>query len=302
MKNDTLIVCPQCHAKFSHIDDTHWKCGKCGYTAQVINKIPVFSDYPANLQPSEKIERCAEQGSIWRRFNWKFLEQRAALLNPEAEVLDIGAGRGDFKTIFARSRYTGLDIYPYPELDLAVDLIKVCPFNEESFDLIVMANVIEHVYDYRTLVGRAAKLLKPGGKLLITVPFLLKLHQEPVDFHRYTRYALEQLARENGLAVEVLDGYYNPLAILDEGIGNAWEYCLPQTSGFVKLLTKICIFGSQKLSNYLKKFLGNGYTAPAEKEANPNVLGYQCIFIKDFSRNEIEGNKLLRHEKNLSND
>jgi len=277
---NTIILCPQCHSNFDQQEESFWKCEKCGYQVPIVNGIPAFTGYPEDLQPSEKIERCAEQGSAWRRLNWKFLEQTASRLDTKAEVLDIGAGRGDFKTIFSHCRYTGLDIYPYPELDLAVDLIELCPFKEESFDLIVMANVIEHVFEYRKLVSRAAKLLKPGGRLLITVPFLLKLHQEPVDYHRYTRYALQQLGSENGLTAEVLDGYYNPLALMDEGIGNVWEYCLPRTSGFAKLLTKAGIFGSQKFSNYLKKLLGNGYTAPADKEANPNVLGYQCIFIK----------------------
>lgn len=285
MRNHSLIVCPKCHSKFSHKDDSCWKCGICGYTAQVINGIPVFSKYQSDLQPSEKIERCASQGSIWRQFNWKFIEQTAAKLIPEAEVLDIGAGRGDFKTIFTGSQYTGLDIYPYPELDLAADLIQVCPFNDESFDLIVLANVIEHVYDYRALFSQSARLLKPGGMLLVTVPFLLKLHQEPVDFHRYTRYALQQLALENGLAVDTLDGYYNPMAIMDEGIGNIWEFCLPKTNGAVKLLSKIGVFISQKFSDYLKHTLGNGYLAPAISENNLNVLGYHCLFVKEDNKN-----------------
>lgn len=275
------IVCPNCKSGFQKDNPVEWKCEQCGYQVPIINGIPAFTGYPDDLQPSEKIERSANQGSAWRRFNWKFLKQVASSLEPEAEILDIGAGRGDFKAIFSHARYMGLDIYPYPELDLAVDLIKTCPFKSESFDLIIMANVIEHVFEYRALVARAAELLKPGGRLLITVPFLLKLHQEPVDYHRYTRYALQQLGNENGLTAEVLDGYYNPLALMDEGIGNVWEYCLPRTRGFTKLLTRIGIFISQRFTNYLKKLLGDGYTAPACTETNPNVLGYQCVFVKN---------------------
>jgi len=173
-----------------------------------------------------------------------------------------------------------LDVYPYPELDLAVDLIQTCPFREGSFDLVVLANVIEHVYEYRALVMRCAGLLKPGGRLLITVPFLLKLHQEPVDFQRYTRFSLAKMSEECGLQVEVLDGYYNPLAILDEGIGNTWQYALPSLKGAPAVLARAGIFVLQRISNCLKKTLGNGYIANATSDLNPNVLGYQVLLRK----------------------
>ena len=274
------IICPQCQSTFSRDSSTYWKCTSCGFEVPIRNGVPTFTKAPEDLTVSEKIERSAEQGSVWRQFNWKFLEGTAMRLSAGAEVLDVGAGRGDFKAIFRTHSYTGLDIYPYPELDLAVDLIQTCPFREASFDLVLLANVIEHVYEYRTLVKRCASLLKPGGRLLITVPFLLKLHQEPVDFHRYTRYALSELAAENGLTVELLDGYYNPLALWDEGIGNVWQYGVPRVNGIHRLIAKGGIWFTQRISNYLKRSMGNGQIKAVDQETNPNVLGYQCLFRK----------------------
>jgi SAM-dependent methyltransferase len=226
------------------------------------------------------IERGPEKGTLWRRFNWQFIEKTARLLPAKAEVLDVGAGRGDFKPIFANHSYLGLDIYPYPEIDLAVDLIELCPFKEESFDLVVLANVIEHIYDYRAIMTQVANLLKPGGRILVTVPFLLKLHQEPVDYHRYTRYALAQLADDLGLQVETLEGYYHPLGLMDEGIGNAWQFGLPKLHGFARIWAKANLVITQKISNMLKKSIGDGYIANATVDPNPNVLGYQILFRK----------------------
>jgi len=281
MKETTSkIVCPKCKAAFERSGVKLWKCSKCGYTVKLLNGKPVFTQAPGDLNPTEMIERGPEKGTIWRRFNWAFLEKIAASLPEGADVLDVGGGRGDFKPIFARQSYLGLDIYPYPETDLAVDLIKECPFKDGSFDLIVLANVIEHVYDYRALMARAAKLLKPGGALLVTVPFMLKVHQEPVDFHRYTRYALTQLAAELGLVVEIMDGYYNPLGLLDEGIGNAWQFGLPKLTGLKLLWAKANLVLTQKISNMLKKTLGDGYIADAAVDKNPNVLGYQILLRK----------------------
>ena len=273
------IVCPQCKHEFDR-HTVSWDCPACGFSVRLENGKPAFTDIPAEINPSDKIERSAEQGSIWRQFNWKFIDQVSRSLLAGAQVLDVGAGRADFKQLFAQHDYLGLDVYPYPELDLAVDLIQTCPFREGSFDLVVLANVIEHVYEYRALVMRCAGLLKPGGRLLITVPFLLKLHQEPVDFQRYTRFSLAKMSEECGLQVEVLDGYYNPLAILDEGIGNTWQYALPSLKGAPAVLARAGIFVLQRISNCLKKTLGNGYIANATSDLNPNVLGYQVLLRK----------------------
>jgi SAM-dependent methyltransferase/ribosomal protein L40E len=281
MKNiSDKIVCPKCKTDFDRSGKDAWKCQKCGYTVKLLNGKPVFTQAPDDLNPTEFIERGPEKGTLWRRFNWAFLEKTAKLLPANSDVLDVGAGRGDFKPIFKGHSYLGLDIYPYPEIDLAVDLIEACPFKDEGFDLIVLANVIEHVYDYRTLMSQVAGLVKPGGRILITVPFILKLHQEPVDFHRYTRYALAQLAGDLGLQVEVLEGYYNPVGLLDEGIGNAWQFGLPKLHGLGRFLAKANLVIVQKMSNMLKKSIGAGYIANADVDPNPNVMGYQCILQK----------------------
>lgn len=274
------IVCPQCRASFDKSDPALWKCVACGYTVPLLEGKPVFSGHPQDQNPQEKIERGIDKGTEWRRTNWRFIQETAASLPAGADVLDVGAGRGDFKQIFTGHTYVGLDIYPYPETDLAVDLVEVNPFREESFDLVVLANVIEHVYEHRQLVSRCTRLLKPGGRLLITVPFLLKLHQEPVDYHRYTRYALLQLAAENLLEVERLDSYTNPLALLDEGIGDVWEHVIPARSGLERLFTKARVMLIQKLTNGIKTKRGDGVVRPASESMNPHVLGYMCRFRK----------------------
>ena len=262
---------------FNKEDPQKWVCGNCGFTVPLLDGKPVFSGHPEDQIPQEKIERGAEKGTVWRQFNWHFITTVANMLPEGADVLDVGAGRGDFKAIFSRQAYLGLDIYPYAETDLSVDLIDVCPFQPASFDLIVLANVLEHVYEYRKLIRVCAILLKPAGKLLITVPFLLKLHQEPVDFHRYTHYALENVAMENGLQLETLDGYYNPIALLNEGIGNAWQFGIPHTTGINRLIAKLLVSACQKSSDQLAKLIGNGLIRNAWQEANPNVLGYQVL-------------------------
>jgi SAM-dependent methyltransferase len=157
------IVCPNCKSMFNKDDPQKWVCGNCGFTVPLLDGKPVFSGHPDDQIPQEKIERGAEKGTAWRQFNWQFITAVASSLPEGADILDVGAGRGDFKAIFSRQAYLGLDIYPYAETDLSVDLIEVCPFQPASFDLIVLANVLEHVYEYRKLVSVCAALLKPAA-------------------------------------------------------------------------------------------------------------------------------------------
>ena len=274
------IVCPRCASPFNRQDPAEWVCTGCGFTVALMHNIPIFSGHPEEQNPQQLIERGAEKGTEWRRRNWQFIEKTAAALPASADVLDVGAGRGDFKPIFSAQSYLGVDIYPYPEIDLAVDLIECCPFKEGSFDLIVMANVIEHVYEYRNLISCCSRLLKPGGRLLITVPFLLKLHQEPVDFHRYTRYTLEKAAAENALEVDTLDAYTNPLGLLDEGIGDAWQHIALARSGLSRFFFKLKLALIQNLANSMKKKASSAQVRSASIETNPYILGYLCLFRK----------------------
>lgn len=281
------IVCPRCSAPFDKSDATLWKCTACDFFVPLYEAKPVFSSHPEDQNPQEKYDRGPEKGTTWRRENWRFIEEIAASLPAHSDVLDVGAGRADFKDIFSNHEYLAADIYPYPEIDLAVDLIKVVPFLPESFDLVVLANVIEHVYEYRRLVNRCAGLLKPGGSLLITVPFLLKLHQEPVDFHRYTRYALAELAAENHLEVQRLEAYTNPLALLDEGIGDVWDHLIPARTSLARYISKARVALIQHLANGIKTGKTDGSTKPVLEEKNPYVLGYLCLFTKPAPENPL---------------
>jgi 2-polyprenyl-3-methyl-5-hydroxy-6-metoxy-1,4-benzoquinol methylase len=184
------------------------------------NGIPLFTPVAGEIRPSEKLARGPDTGTPWRKANWRFLESQLAQLPAEAWVLDVGAGRGDFAALLDRFQTIALDIYPYPEIDLVCDLTVCNPFRPASFDAIVLMNVLEPVYDTHALLGRLSELLKPGGILITAIPFLVKLHQTPLDFVRYTHFALERFAPQHGLVCELLEGYYDPLFLLSEGTGN----------------------------------------------------------------------------------
>jgi len=275
-----LVLCPICNNTLGSLEDDQWVCSNCGKTIKVANGIPLFTDVPQTIKPWEKVDRGPDQGTAWRKSNWRFLESIAADQAPDAKILDVGAGHGDFSEIFNKHEYYALDIVPYPEVDLVTDLGQVNPFKQESFDLILLMNVLEHDFESRELLKTIGKILKPGGRIAITVPFLLKVHQEPYDFYRYTPYALEKMAGLAGLKVESLQGYYDTQYLLNESLGNVWQYSINTESRLKQIMAKSLIFFTQRFINLLGGVTRKGFTAQTVSQQNPAPVGYLVVLRK----------------------
>lgn len=76
------------------------------------------------------------------------------------------------------------------------------PIRDRSVDTVLSTEVLEHVPDPALLVYEMARVLKPGGKLLLTVPFIQPLHELPSDYYRFTPSSLHRFATLAGLDVE----------------------------------------------------------------------------------------------------
>ena len=90
-------------------------------------------------------------------------------------------------------------------VDCACDLTKPLPFPDAAFDTILLSDVLEHIPEPEALWAEAARVLAPGGRLLLNVPFLYGLHEQPHDYYRYTEFALRRFAERAGLAVLALE-------------------------------------------------------------------------------------------------
>jgi SAM-dependent methyltransferase len=121
-------------------------------------------------------------------------------------VLDVGCGGRPYeRRLPAGVRYVGVDVPAsrgsHPD---SWALAGGLPFAAGSFDLVLCTQVLEHLPDPAAATEEMARVLRPGGVLVLTAPQTWCLHEEPFDFFRFTRYGLEQLARGAGLeAVEV---------------------------------------------------------------------------------------------------
>eukprot|EP01136_Pigoraptor_vietnamica_P003979 Opistho-1_new@33884 len=126
-------------------------------------------------------------------------------------LMDFGCGSKPYQSLFTNvTEYVGLDYageghsHEQESIDVYYDG-KTIPFENESFDAVLSSEVFEHLFALQHLLPEIARVTKKGGKLLITCPFVWEEHEIPVDYARYTRFALKDMLEENGFEIEVID-------------------------------------------------------------------------------------------------
>ena len=124
----------------------------------------------------------------------------------------LNAGCGDDGRRFGR-RTIRLDAYA-PGANVRADLASGLPFADMAFDGVVCTEVIEHVADHRLLLSELARVLKPNGRFVVSVPFVFHYHLDPVDIVRLTPAGLRAEMERAGFDVEYAGGLGNKLVAL----------------------------------------------------------------------------------------
>ncbi len=117
-------------------------------------------------------------------------------------VVDVGCGTKPYRPLFspAVTDYVGVDREGAPDADVAGDA-HALPFDDAIFDAGVSFQVFEHLERPGAALAELARVVAPGGDVVITVPGVWPAHEVPRDFWRFTRWGLLALARDAGLEV-----------------------------------------------------------------------------------------------------
>src|SRR5579871_1038724 len=123
------------------------------------------------------------------------------------KLLDLGCGHVPYYQMYAPLVSDSVCIdwpqsaHSSPHLDALADLNHSIPLPDNSFDTILLTDVLEHIAEPQILLREIARVMKPGGCLIAGVPFLYWLHETPNDYYRYTEFALRRLCERSGLTV-----------------------------------------------------------------------------------------------------
>lgn len=130
-------------------------------------------------------------------------------------LLDVGCGNKPYRELFTNvTEYVGMEISATPmpgrphsdARAITADfygLAENLPVPDASFDVVMATQVIEHLREPALFFEEAARVLQPGGLLILTFPLFNPLHEEPFDFYRFTHYAVRDLCARFSMKVEV---------------------------------------------------------------------------------------------------
>ena len=123
----------------------------------------------------------------------------------EGALLDVGCGSMPYRALFATDTYIGLKIdSPQARARQVADFFYDggrFPFENGRFGSVLCNQVLEHVFEPGAFLDEIGRVLAPGGKLLLTVPFVWDEHEQPHDYARYSSFGLKYLLEQRGFVV-----------------------------------------------------------------------------------------------------
>lgn len=136
-----------------------------------------------------------------------FLGEQANRLKENTKLLDAGAGSRPYRSLFASQDYQSCDMPGgfYKQAHNFECYLHEIPRPDNEYDAVVLTQVLEHVPDPLQVLQEIQRILRPGGRLLLSVPLNAPLHGEPWHFFHFTHYGIQQLAQQSGFRVTEIE-------------------------------------------------------------------------------------------------
>jgi len=204
-----LLVCPSCRGGLAYGESTI-RCTRCGAAYPMQGDVPVLIPTESSFAPSPREPLAPAQAGrlpAWmRRLLRPYLEFNPPLttwidrslfgqLNActaEMWILNLGSGVGLFDRALApHLNLIHLDVVPRGQVDVVADAHWL-PFADVSLDGVYSNAVLEHVQRPWRVADEIYRVLRPGGRIFINVPFLNIVHDDH-DYFRFTDRGLDVL-------------------------------------------------------------------------------------------------------------
>jgi SAM-dependent methyltransferase len=116
-------------------------------------------------------------------------------------VLELGVGRDPYSS--AAPNRISVDISPTAQPDVIADAHHL-PFRDGTFDSVIASQVFEHLHSPWVAAAELDRVVNGSGTVIVTVPFLYGLHEEPHDYFRFTEWGLKRILGEHFSDVTII--------------------------------------------------------------------------------------------------
>jgi SAM-dependent methyltransferase len=140
--------------------------------------------------------------SLWRTLLYETLSS----LTLNGRVLDVGGGtrKSSYLSLLrVEGQLDSLNIDRDRAPTFIADLNQPLPIATATYDTLLSLNTLEHVREDVFALREMTRILKPGGRMLLFIPFLYRVHGSPSDFHRHPKPWWEAVLRDLGLEASV---------------------------------------------------------------------------------------------------
>ncbi|MCP4634131.1 MAG: class I SAM-dependent methyltransferase [candidate division Zixibacteria bacterium] len=199
----------------------------------------------------------------------------AILKYAQGKLIDIGCGDLPFKEIIEQKveQYDTFDVERrVPEVKYVGDIQDMTEIKDNQYDSVLCLEVLEHIPDPFKACDEMNRVMKSGGMLILSIPHLSRLHEEPHDHFRYTKYGLKGMLEKSGfeiISIEPRGGIFSFLGHQISTMLVCTTFHIPVIKEIVFFLNKwFCVKLSYFLDSILdkKKIFALGYTCVAKKK------------------------------------
>ena len=133
-------------------------------------------------------------------------QEFSKIVSTEDTLLDVGCGTKPYRKLFRCKKYVGIDVKGGGLRDKTKVVDKYfdggrIPYKSNSFEVVIATEVLEHALFPEKLFKEMTRVLKPKGKLFVSMPFVWPEHGVPYDFQRFTSFKHKLLLEKNNLQV-----------------------------------------------------------------------------------------------------
>ena len=176
-------------------------------------------------------------------------------------LYDLGAGEAPYQRFFLRyaKQYIAVDwenSCHNSKPDIIADLNESLPIADAVADTVVSLSVLEHLREPKVMLHEAHRILKPGGFLVLQVPWQWWVHESPHDFFRYTPYGLEYVLHDAGfneVFIEPQAGFFTTMILKANYFSLRFIRGPRLLRRISRLLLGVAWYCGQKLAPFLDK-------------------------------------------------